>query len=160
MLDFKNASNINKKDFESFLMLGRAYIKLGEKEKAYDAMEAAVELDKENLSGRYFRGIARARYGDLLGAVLDLSYYLKENEDDTNALYNRAICYIGEGFYAGSIRDFTRLLELEPDNDRAAVHRAISYARTGNTNTACQELSRLAKKGDATSIRLLEEFCR
>jgi tetratricopeptide (TPR) repeat protein len=77
----------------------------------------------------YNRGIARAKLGDLDGAIADFSKVIEIDSQEAQAYYNRGYARHLKKDLDGAIADYTKYIELEPRdpdgyNNRGNVRRA------------------------------------
>ena len=72
----------------------------------------SIELDSNNSASFGSRGIAKARIGDLAGAILDFDVAIQLNPDDGNAYFNRGMAMEMTKDLQRACLDWNHALEL------------------------------------------------
>jgi tetratricopeptide (TPR) repeat protein len=68
---------------------------------------------------RFRRGLARARMGDLAGAIEDFSHVISDDPGHHIAMVNRGEAYLEGQDYLRAVADFDNALSLDPDAQRS-----------------------------------------
>ena len=82
------------------------------------------------------RGVARARLGDLEGAVLDYTQAIQLAPDDPELYFNRANAYAAAGKLIAAVGDFSTAARLKPDYAQAFFNRGSVRAAAGDVTGA------------------------
>ena len=70
------------------------------------------------------RGVARARQGDLDGAIEDYTRALELAPEDAEILFNRGNAWVAKGEYQRAVADFMRAVEADPGHAQALFRHA------------------------------------
>ena len=70
------------------------------------------------------RGVARARQGDLDGAIEDYTRALELAPEDAEILFNRGNAWVAKGEYQRAVADFMRAVEADPGRAQALFRHA------------------------------------
>jgi tetratricopeptide (TPR) repeat protein len=144
----------------AFNELGVQYQKIGELEKANDALQTALKLSPNAFTPLVNHGIVLVRLKKYAEAEADLSVALKQNDQSAIAhfYYGRALAYLGR--FDEAVKELDTAITLGGDQMKEA-HRylgAIYHAR-GDDKRAINELEtylRIAPKADdAEPVRQL-----
>ena len=144
----------------AFNELGVQYQKIGELEKANDALQTALKLSPNAFTPLVNHGIVLVRLKKYAEAEADLSVALKQNDQSAIAhfYYGRALAYLGR--FDEAVKELDTAITLGGDQMKEA-HRylgAIYHAR-GDDKRAITELEtylRIAPKADdAEPVRQL-----
>jgi tetratricopeptide (TPR) repeat protein len=103
---------------------------------ARDAFDTAVTNDPRNAAHFNNRGVAKARLGDLDGAVLDYTRALQLTPTDAEILFNRANAYAAAGNLPAAINDFTAAVTLRPSYSQAYFNRGTVRSVAGDVSGA------------------------
>ena len=76
--------------------------------------DLALDLEPNNILGRYNRGLLRAQVGDDNRAIEDFNVVIEYEPDNTMAIFNRALLLTQTGDLAGAEADLDRVLEEYP----------------------------------------------
>ena len=76
--------------------------------------DLALDLEPNNVLGRYNRGLLRAQVGDDNRAIEDFNVVIEYEPDNTMAIFNRALLLTQTGDLAGAEADLDRVLEEYP----------------------------------------------
>lgn len=76
--------------------------------------DQALDLEPNNILGRYNRGLLRAQVGDDNRAIEDFNVVIEYEPDNTMAIFNRALLLTQTGDLAGAEADLDRVLEEYP----------------------------------------------
>jgi len=128
------------------ILLGRVMIKKENYKKADEFLFLAKEVDPTEPSIYFYRGIAQANLGDVLGTAVQFNAYLRYSPDNLVAHYNRGFAFLQMGMTEWALGDFEMVLREKPDHYEALAKRAICL-RENNPARACEDLRLAASKG-------------
>ncbi len=114
------------------------------------ALTRALEINPQNPSANYYRGVARQNSGDGDGALADLNRALELDPHNVEALNIRANIRMQRD-PAGSIADFTEYLKFKPQDDVACAHRAGARYNQGDYAGAVVDYSRALELNPKTA---------
>jgi tetratricopeptide (TPR) repeat protein len=103
---------------------------------AKDAFETAVRQEPDNAIALNNRGVARARLGDLDGAVMDYTSAMQLAPGDAEIVFNRGNAYAAAGTLPAAISDFTTAVGLRPTYAQAFYNRGTVRAAAGDVTGA------------------------
>lgn len=155
-----HAVSIHRNFMLAFNELGVQYQKVGELEKANDALQSALKISPNAFAPLVNHGIVLVRLKRYAEAEVELRQALKENEQSAIAHFylGRALAYLGH--FDEAVQELNRAVSLGGDQMKEA-HRylgAIYHAR-GDTENAIAQLEtylRIAPKADdADAVRQL-----
>jgi tetratricopeptide (TPR) repeat protein len=106
---------------------------------AKDAFDTAVARNPANAAAINNRGVAKARLGDLEGAVTDYTLALQRTPQDPEIVFNRANAYAAAGNLPAAIKDFTTATAMKPDYAQAFFNRGTVRAALGDTAGALSD---------------------
>ena len=101
--------------------------------------DLAIELDPNNVLGRYNRGLLRAQVGDDNRAIEDFNVVIEHEPDNTMAIFNRALLLMQTGDLSGAETDLDRVLEEYPRFLYGYQCRADVRRKQGNLKEAEQD---------------------
>jgi len=124
----------------AFELLANCYSDSGDYEKASFFFDQAVELDPNNISARYHRGLNLLSL-DVEKAIEDFTYC----ESTDNAYFlpllygprGRAYGLLGQ--YDKALRDLTRAIELLPNEASVVLDSAVTYEKRGDKEKAVDD---------------------
>lgn len=99
---------------------------------ARDAFDSAVRQDPKQAAAWNNRGVARARLGDLQGAVQDYTQALALAPRDAEIVFNRGNAYAAAGNLPAAVADFTAATSLRPGYSQAFFNRGAVRAAAGD----------------------------
>ena len=103
---------------------------------ARDAFDSAVRENPSNATYVNNRGVARARLGDLDGAVVDYTQAMQLTPTDPEIVFNRGNAYAAAGNLGAAISDFTTAVTLSPGYSQAYFNRGTVRAAAGDVTGA------------------------
>ena len=101
--------------------------------------DLALDLDPNNVLGRYNRGLLRAQVGDDNRAIEDFNVVIEYEPDNMMAIFNRALLLIQTGDMDGAERDLDRVIEEYPKFLYGYQCRADVRRRQGRLKEAEQD---------------------
>ena len=104
-----------------------------------DAFDSAVRENPRNATYVNNRGVARARLGDLDGAVLDYTQAMQLTPTDAEIVFNRGNAYAAAGNLGAAINDFTTAVTLSPGYSQAYFNRGTMRAAVGDATGAVSD---------------------
>lgn len=116
-------SNIHLKNF-----LATIYSDLGEYDQAIQIYSEIIKVT-QNFVGYSNRGAARAKKGDLDGAINDLNKAIELNPEWPQAYVTRGSVFDQQGLIKKAEQDLTTAVNKNPQNIRALFVRGSFYAR-------------------------------
>ena len=81
---------------------------------AMEDYDLAIDLEPNNVLGRYNRGLLRAQVGDDNRAIEDFNVVIEYEPDNMMAIFNRALLLMQTGDLEGAEKDLNRVLEEYP----------------------------------------------
>ena len=140
------AVSLEPDNAQFLLLLGRAMIKNESYQKADEFLFLAKEIDPTQANVYFYRGIAQANLGDVLGSAAQFNAYLRYSPDNLIAHYNRGFAFLQMGRTDWALEDFEFVLRANPNHYEALAKRAVCVMKT-NPSQACQDLRLAASKG-------------
>ncbi|XOV86667.1 MAG: tetratricopeptide repeat protein [Pseudomonadota bacterium] len=125
------------------ILTGRAYVGLGELDKARASFDAALLLDPGNLDARLGLVSILAARGDLVTAEDRLEEILEVAPDKVNALLLLNAIYIAQGRLQDAEDSLTRTVSALPNSD------IFTYERAGVLRSLISLLARQGRSGEA-----------
>jgi tetratricopeptide (TPR) repeat protein len=102
----------------------------------------AIELNPEDATAYYNRGLTHARSRNYARAIEDLGRAIELNPRDAAAYYNRGLAYARSQDYARAIEDYDRAVELNPKSPAAYNNRGLAHARCQDYTRAIEDFRR------------------
>lgn len=140
------AVSIDDENFQVLLLLGRAMIKNKNFQKADEFLYYAKTLEPSEANVYFYRGIAQAHLGDVLGTAAQFNTYLLYAPDNLIARYNRGFAYLQMGLKDWALEDFEYILKENPTHFEALARRGACL-KESNPGQACMDLLLAAKNG-------------
>ena len=103
---------------------------------AMNDYDLALELEPDNIHGRYNRGLLRAQVGDDNRAIEDFNVVIEYDPDNTMAIFNRALLLMQTGALEDAKKDLDRVLEEYPKFLYGYQCRADVHRKQGNLKEA------------------------
>lgn len=123
---YSNAVRVNPRSTTSGLGLAVAEFRLNRTDKAQDAVEAVLKLDKENVNALYWKGIilhAQKKYPGAVAALLKADQLSNRKYADVH--FQLARIYKDQNRFRESAEALEMFLTLRPDAENAAEIRQI-----------------------------------
>ena len=105
-------------------------------------MNKAIELDKNNANAYFFRGIAKSRSGDLLGAIDDYTKAIELDPKDAAKWRARGLAKRRSSKILGAIEDYNKAIELDPKNPIAWYRRGFAKNRRRDRQGAMDDYNK------------------
>jgi tetratricopeptide (TPR) repeat protein len=113
---------------------GLAHLRSGRDAQARADFDEALSASAAALANR---GVARARLGDLDGAIEDYTQALELAPEDAEILFNRGHAWLAKGEPPRAMADFARAIEADPGHAQALFgHAAVELGREPRTAVA------------------------
>jgi tetratricopeptide (TPR) repeat protein len=99
-----------------------------------------LRLQPESKIVYKFRGLSKVGFGDLVGAVIDLSTYLKSDSTDVDVLINRAHCQEQLGALKLAAKDYREAVRYDSLNGALYEKAVTTFLAVNDTAAALQTL--------------------
>ena len=106
---------------------------------ARDAFDDAVRAKPRSATALSNRGVAKARLGDLDGAIMDYTQAMQLAPTDAEIVFNRGNAYAAAGHLPAAINDFTMAITLNPSYAQAYFNRGTVRAASGDVAGAVSD---------------------
>ncbi|MFH1878983.1 MAG: tetratricopeptide repeat protein [Candidatus Omnitrophota bacterium] len=109
----------------SYLGLGRIYAETGEKEKAMEMLNSALEKHSDNVTGALARfemgnlNYGMNNFGDAAKQYMMVAILYDDKDISPRALFQAGICFARTGMGGKAVEAFTELRERYPDSEFA-----------------------------------------
>jgi tetratricopeptide (TPR) repeat protein len=129
-----------------------------EAQEAYAQAEATGMIAQHTLL--LHRGITRKLSGDIVGALADINYTIRETESPSAQLFKiRGNLYLMLGDHFAAIADYSHALELDNTFAQAFYNRALARMLAYNRTDACFDFEQAMELGYEDAKQKLEQFC-
>lgn len=131
-IDYLNQVIDIKPNFDSaYAERAYNYLSINEPQKALIDADKAVNLNFNNFSSKYYRGMINNYLYKTDDAIKDYSYIIRHRDSVYMevALQERAAILYNTNQFEKSIEDFNRLIELDSLNESAYTSRGIAKSR-------------------------------
>jgi tetratricopeptide (TPR) repeat protein len=126
-----------KRDDSVYYVLGIAYGKKGEYDKAITSYKKAIEINTIHDEAYNNMGIAYRNKGEYDKAIASYEKAIKINPEKDEAYYNNmGIVYSNKGKYDKAIASYEKAIEINPEKDEAYNNMGFSYANKGEYDKA------------------------
>ena len=153
---FKDSSETNPKDAESFNIDGVDYVKQGNFDKAFADFSKAIELDPNNARAYNNRSNLYIQRGDLTGALADLNKTIELNPNMVEAYFNRGNVYYRQNNFTQAIVDYTKVINLNPRFEKAYNNLIAVYFGLKKFNKAWAYVHKAQEVGVSINPKLIE----
>lgn len=136
-----------KEDQQGYTLRGRAWLEIGQPEKAKQDFDRALELMPNHGQTYYNRGLAEAHLREYEAALADLTRAIELLPDVADAYLNRGTVYAALGRDEQALGDFDRVIELDSAAADAYLGRASAHSRLGHAEAAWRDLQRAEQLG-------------
>ena len=116
---------------EDYFYLGVMFQGQGNLEKAIDAYDQAIELDRQYITAYYNRGHAKYYSGDFSEAINNFDQAIDLNPQYVEAYNMRGLARHHSGDYENAIADHSKALGLDPQNAFAYKNRGLAKQALG-----------------------------
>jgi tetratricopeptide (TPR) repeat protein len=121
---------------------GRAYMLLGQTERAVEDFNRAIRIDPQYELPYYNRGVAYDKLKEYDRAIADFDRTLALNSNLAVAYEGRGAAYSHKGDQLRALEDFNRALKLDPGLDVTYIDRGLAYLNLGQYDRSLQEYDR------------------
>ena len=149
-----------KEDQPAHTVRGRAWLEVGQAEKAKQDFDRALELMPDQGQGHYNRGLAEAYLREYDAALADLTRAIELLPDVPDTYLNRGSVYAALGDDAHALADFNRVIELDPLAADAYLGRALAHSRLGHAAGAWQDLQRAEELGAEVDAQVRKSLAK
>ena len=129
---------------EAYNNRGNAYSDLGQKERAIQDFNKAIQLNPNYAKAYNNRGNAYDDLGQKERAIQDYTRSIELNNPELYLpYYNRGIAYMdGLKQYERAIQDFNKAIQLNPNDAKTYNNRGIAYKNLGQYERAIQDYNK------------------
>jgi tetratricopeptide (TPR) repeat protein len=127
--------------------LGRAFLRSGDLERAFEELKRAVDLQPQGLWPNFYYGLCAYRLKRYLDAVAAYGICIGAAPEPAGCFYNRALAYEAFDRTDLALQDYTRALQLDPGLADAALNRGMVYYRRKQYSAALADLERARDLG-------------
>lgn len=149
---WQNVSEVYPDHDFAYAALGSAHLKLGNYDRAYEALNRSIIYNPENLGALNNRGLLhwdRKMYDE---AIQDFREILKVDPTDPKAHMNLALVYLNDGQVKNALESFEQSIRLNPKNPLVYYNRGLLYNRTGLYDKAIQDFQVAVNLGMQRSL--------
>lgn len=122
---------------------GKAKAALGDKEKALQDYEVALELNPDYFLVR--QRIAFLRNDDEMTQLEELNLAVMDYPDDPETYLQRGYFLFNLRYYQESIHDFDQVLAIDPEDSQALIYRGKAYSSLNNLDAAENDFSEVIR---------------
>ncbi len=115
------------------------------------ALNKTLELDPQNVSANFNRGLIKEGMQDYENAILDYNKVITANPNDAVAYYNRATCKGGIDDYGAGVSDMDEAIKLDPKNASYYKQRGNFYYQLSQKDKACFDWRKAVEFGGCKS---------
>lgn len=149
--DYTEAIRHNPQLAEAYLNRGLAYAQLHQYDKVVPDLDAGLRLiSDKNQEWLYHvyreRGLARARAGDLDGAIADHSDEIRLTPRFADGRLHRAAAYSAKGDTAKALADLTDAIRIEPYRSPLYVARGDIHMKLGDDEKALADFDEAIRR--------------
>jgi serine/threonine protein kinase/lipoprotein NlpI len=126
-------------NFVNYLLLGNAYVRLGQLPAAISCYSTGIALRPELPWAYVNRGLAHLDLRDYPGALADFDSVIAMRPDMVEAYINRAVARMGVGDFRRAVADLDRALERPNAPVQALFRRATARERLGDRDGAARD---------------------
>jgi Flp pilus assembly protein TadD len=146
LAEYRQAIEMNADHYWSHFQLGRMYQAMAQFAEAAEALKVCIALKPDSPWGYSARALALSRLKRYPEAEAELNNVLRQNPEDRPARLARAVVYWHEEKGKEAFADFAEVLKPPAEKRllEAAYYRAILHLQRGQTNSALEDLDRIA----------------
>jgi tetratricopeptide (TPR) repeat protein len=122
--------------------LGNAFLELKQYEELVASYDRAIEINSDNDSAWYNRGIALGNLGKYKEAVTSYDRAIEINPDDYSAWSNRGNALVNLARYEEAVASYDRAIEINPNYDLAWYNRGVALGNLGKYEEAVASYDR------------------
>lgn len=117
----------------------------GNKSKAVESFNQAIERDPNLAEAYYHRANIRFDQNDKQGALADYNQAIRLNPDYTNAYFNRGAIRFNQGDKEGALEDFDEYISRSPNNAEAYYNRGYIRRTLGNSEASLEDFDEIVR---------------
>jgi tetratricopeptide (TPR) repeat protein len=133
---FALSAGVNRLIADVFNNRGLAYDMKGEKDKAIDDYNVAINLKTDDPDSYNNRGVAYDEEGKFDLAIKDYNTAIELSGAEPDFYGNRGFAYFESGLYDKAIDDYSVAIKLNPDESDTYKHRGDAYYELGKYKLA------------------------
>jgi tetratricopeptide (TPR) repeat protein len=137
--------------FDEILNKGDEFYNASNYAEAIKYFTQAIEVDKKNVKGYWYRADAYRQNQQFAEGVLDYTKALEFEPDNVKFYTRRGDCYYNINQYEKALKDYGRGIELENTNATLWLYRGDCYAKLGDNNNACDDYQKAFELGDKSA---------
>jgi len=138
---YKNILEIEPDNVEAMQMLGQAYIKERDFEKAEKQFEKVIELKPS--AGDLNMAYLSLASGQLSKCIRQCEAIIKTNPEETSLYDILGLAHIRRGDFDSGIKQFKKGVEINPDSSATLLNLAKTYVVTGKNDEARKTLEKI-----------------
>jgi tetratricopeptide (TPR) repeat protein len=151
ILSFLIIQSLSAQTFDELLSKGDAFYEAANYSEAIKFFTLAIEKDKKNVKGYWYRADAYRQNLQYKEAVEDYSSALVLEPANIKFLTRRGDCYYSLNEYASALKDYTKGIELDAANATLWLYRGDCYAKLNETENACSDYQKAFSLGDKSA---------
>lgn len=137
--------------FDDAINKGDVFYNAGNYPEAIRYFTQAIELDKKNVKGYWYRADAYRQNQQYTESVADYSKALEFDPQSVKFLTRRGDCYYNLNQFQLALNDYTRGLDLDKANATLWLYRGDCYAKLGDSNNACDDYQQAFELGNKSA---------
>ena len=142
------AAPLSAQTFDEILKKGDQFYEASNYTEAIKYFTQAIELDKKNVKGYWYRADAYRQNQQYAEGAVDYTRALEFEPTNVKFLTRRGDCYYNTNQFQLALNDYARGIELENSNATLWLYRGDCYAKLGDNNNACDDYQKAFELGD------------
>ena len=143
--------SLTAQTFEENINKGDVFYNAGNYVEAIRYFSQAIELDKKNVKGYWYRADAYRQNLQYTEGVADYTKALELEPQNVKFLTRRGDCYYNLNQFQLALNDYARALEYDKTNATLWLYRGDSYAKLNDSNNACDDYQQAFELGDKSA---------
>jgi tetratricopeptide (TPR) repeat protein len=144
-------TQLTAQSFDDILNKGDEFYNATNYAEAIKYFTQAIEVDKKNVKGYWYRADAYRQNQQYAEGVLDYTKALEFEPENVKFYTRRGDCYYNINQYDKALKDYDRGIELENTNAMLWLYRGDCYAKLGDNNNACDDYQKAFELGDKSA---------
>jgi tetratricopeptide (TPR) repeat protein len=140
---FARALEIDPKNPEAHLAMGKAWFMAGEWSRAHQYLMRTIELDPTSDQAYFHLGLILRNQNKLRDAEAMLLKALEYQPNNANVLNNLGVILLEQGRYSEAIESLHEALEVYPEHINARYNLGMSLWASGNSKEAVSQYSQV-----------------
>ena len=136
---FERAKDLDPKNPQVHLALGRLCFMVGQREEARGFFEKAIELDPRSDEAYFQLGVISRRQGNLREAEKMFHRSLDFHPDNPNVYNNLGVTLLEQQKFREAVKALNKALEIYPEHINARYNLGLALWSLGKTASAVQE---------------------